>query len=417
MTDLLSVADVTVSFGETSVLDDVSLSLDSGEFVGLVGPNGAGKTTLLRAINGVIDVDSGSVRVHGDDRNSCSTREWSRRVATVPQDTSVSFAFKAEDVVEMGRTPHRNRSQFGSTETDRRRVADALDRTDTTRFRDRPIDELSGGERQRVFVARALAQDTPLLLLDEPTASLDINHQVEVIDLLRELVGDGRGALAAIHDLDLAARFCDRIALLHDGQIQACGDPETVLDPADLDSAFATTTAVATNPVTGTPTVTARSGSGDGDRSVHVVGGGRIGAQVISRLADAGHTVSAGVLREGDVAAETARTLDGGLVTTPPTGETRPDAVADALALAERADVVVLADAAVGPRQWTLDVAESAPTAVLVEDRPIEKRLQADQRARERYEALRERGRVATVESVTDAVAAAQRQVERAADD
>jgi iron complex transport system ATP-binding protein len=417
MSRLLSVEDVAVRFGETAVLDDVSLSLKSGELVGLVGPNGAGKTTLLRAINGVIDVESGSVRVSGDARETCSTREWSRRVATVPQDTSASFAFDVEAVVEMGRTPHRNRSQFGSTEIDRRRVEDALERTDTAQFRDRSIDELSGGERQRVFVARALAQDTPLLLLDEPTSSLDINHQVEVLELIDALVGDGRGALAAIHDLDLAARFCDRIALLYDGQIQAAGDPETVLDSGDLDTAFATTTAVGTNPVTGTPTVTARSGSGDGDRHVHVLGGGRIGARAIATLADAGHTVSAGVLRDGDVAAETARTLGATVVTTPPTGETQPSAITNALALAERADVAVMADVTVGPRQWTLDVSEAAPTAVLVEERALDERLQAGQRSRERYEALRERGRVTSVESIPDAVEAARQQIERAADD
>jgi len=417
MTDLLSVEDVTVGFGEAAILSDVSLAVDAGAFVGLVGPNGAGKTTLLRAINGVLELDTGSVHVQGDAIEECSTREWSQRVATVPQDTSVSFAFRVEDIVEMGRTPHRSRSQFGSTETDRRQIADALDRTDTTQFRERPIDELSGGERQRVFVARALAQDTPLLLLDEPTASLDVNHQVEILGLVRDLVGEGRGALAAIHDLDLAARFCDRIALLHDGSIRAFGSPEDVLDPAVLDEAFATRTAVSTNPVTGSPTVTARSTRDDGDRRVHVLGGGRLGARAIATLDAAGHTVSAGVFRGGDVAAETAATLGVSPVTTPPTGEVGPGAIARAHELADEADVVVLADVTVGSRQWVLDVAESAPAVVLLEDRPIEDRVLAGERARARYETLRDRGHLADIESVPLAVAEAKRELERFADD
>jgi len=417
MTDLLSVEDVTVGFGEADILDDVSFAVDTGEFVGLVGPNGAGKTTLLRAINGVLGLDSGSVHVQGDAIEKCSTHEWSQRVATVPQDTSVSFAFRVEDVIEMGRTPHRRRSQFGSTETDRRQIADALERTDTQQFRDRPIDELSGGERQRVFVARALAQDTPLLLLDEPTASLDVNHQIEILGLVRDLVGEGRGALAAIHDLDLAARFCDRLALLHDGAIQAFGPPEDVLDPAVLDEAFATRTAVSTNPVTGSPSVTARPTRGDGDRRVHVLGGGRLGARTIATLDAAGHTVSAGVFREGDVAAETAATLGIASVTTPPTGEVGPGAITAAHDLADEADVVVLADVTIGSRQWVLDIAESVPAIVLLEDRSIEDRVLAGERARTRYETLRERSHLTDIESLPLAVAEAKRTLERLADD
>ena len=417
MSDLLSVEEITVGFGEAGVLDGVSLSVDAGEFVGLVGPNGAGKTTLLRAINGVLDPGAGTIHVEGHARDACSTRQWSQRVATVPQDTSVSFAFRVEDIVEMGRTPHRSRSQFGTSESDRRRIVDALDRTDTARFRERSIDELSGGERQRVFVARALAQDTPLLLLDEPTASLDVNHQVEILELVRDLVGEGRGALAAIHDLDLAARFCDRLALLSDGRIRAVGPPEDVLDPGVLDEAFATSTTVTTNPATGTPTVTARTDRGDSDRRVHVLGGGRLGARAIATLDAAGHTVSAGVFREGDVATETASTLGASAVTSPPTGEVGPDAIAAAHDLASGADVVVLADVTIGSRQWALDVAESVPSVVLLEEQPLEARVLADERARDRYQTLRERGRIAENKSLPLAVAEAQTHLQRPADD
>ncbi|MCU4718487.1 ATP-binding cassette domain-containing protein [Halapricum hydrolyticum] len=424
MSGLLSVSDVSVAFGEARVLDSVSLSVRRGEFVGLVGPNGAGKTTLLRAINGVREPDAGTVSVDGDRQADCSAKAWSRRVATVPQDTSVSFAFRVEDVVEMGRAPHRRRTQFGTSERDRRRVEDALELTNTVDLRDRRIDELSGGERQRVFVARALAQDTPLLALDEPTASLDVNHQVEILRLVRDLVGDGRAGLAAIHDLELAARFCDRLALLSDGVIRAVGPPETVLRSGALDPAFETTTAIATNPVTGTPTVTAGADIDEGRatvvsdaRRVHVVGGGRIGSHAIASLRRVGHEPSAGVLRTGDVAFETAESLGVPIVTTPAAGPVDPDAVATAHELAGDASVVVLADVEIGPRQWTLDLAEGAPAVVLLEERSLSERLHSGDRARERYERLRERATIVDPGDVLSAVEAAAGPVEQPADD
>jgi iron complex transport system ATP-binding protein len=262
VTDALEVRDVSVALGSVAVLDDVSLSVDSGEFLGLVGPNGAGKTTLLRTVNGVLAPDSGTVRIDGTDGTDLSARARSRLVATVPQDTSVSFDLTVADLVEMGRTPYRQRFGLGLTAADREAVEEALDRTATTDLRDRPVGAVSGGERQRAYVARALAQDAPVLLCDEPTASLDVNHQVNVLSLLSGLVEEGRTVVAAIHDLDLAARFCDRLALLSDGGIQATGTPESVLAGEALDEAFETATTVVTHPVTGAPTVTAH---GEGD--------------------------------------------------------------------------------------------------------------------------------------------------------
>jgi len=268
----LELDDVSVRYGDRTVLDGVSLSVRPGEFLALVGPNGAGKTSLLRTVNGLVTPDSGTVRIAGTDATTLSVRERARRVATVPQETSVGFDFPVRDLVAMGRTAHRSRFSRGG-ESDRAVVQRALDRTDTAGFADRPVGSLSGGERQRVVLARALAQAAPLLLLDEPTASLDINHQVRVLGLVSDLVhapadgsttGDGaadtpaeRTAVAAIHDLDLAARFCDRVALLADGGIQAIGPPAAVLDAERLRAAYDIETVVTENAATGTPTVTA----------------------------------------------------------------------------------------------------------------------------------------------------------------
>jgi iron complex transport system ATP-binding protein len=311
---VVDVTDLTVSYGETTVLESVALSVDRGELVGLVGPNGAGKTTLLRTINAVLDPDRGGVTVTGENVHALSAREASRRVATVPQETTVAFDFPVETVVEMGRTPYHGR--FSRDDDAEAAVERALERTDTAQFRERSITSLSGGERQRVVLARALAQETPALLLDEPTASLDINHQLRTLELVRDLVEiEETAALAAIHDLDLAARFCDRLAVLSDGRLLAVGDPETVLESGPLERAFGTETAVVANPITGTPTVTPISVADSRDRRCHVVGTGASTARVVAALHRQGFAVTAGAVPAGGVTATTAAELGVDVVT------------------------------------------------------------------------------------------------------
>ena len=344
---IVRVKNVALEFDEVSVLCDVSLDVAPGDFVGLVGPNGAGKTTLLRAISGALSPTKGRVIVDGKDVHALSSKESSRLLGVVPQDTTLSFSFDVRDVVEMGRHPHRSRFA-PPTRRDRELVDRALERTRTTHLADRSIEAVSGGERQRVILARAIAQDTPVLLLDEPTASLDVSHQVETLDLVRSLVDDGRTVIAAIHDLDLAARFCDRLVVLADGEVHRSGPPADVLTPGTLASAFDATAAVTPNPVTGTPTVTTfaagdgmvgerdgsvraypdrgnrdgpeRSLSESGDWEVpdctlpdrvHVIGAGTTAVGVFTRLDAAGIDVSIGPVPRGSVAAELAKTLGG----------------------------------------------------------------------------------------------------------
>ena len=336
---MIRVEGVELALGGTDVLEGVDLRAGEGEFVGLVGPNGAGKTTLLRCINGVLEPDGGVVTVDGQPVAETPSDAVSRRVATVPQDGSVAFDFTVERVVEMGRTPHRSRLDWsdGSDAVER-----AMERTGVARFRDRDVGSLSGGERRRVLLARALAQETPALLLDEPTASLDIDHQVRMLGLVTDLVNEGRTALAAIHDLDLAARFCDRACLLSEGTIRAAGPPADVLTADTLETVFGTAAAVGVNPATGTPTVTALRDRPERDLRVHVAGGGRAGARAASDLWRAGCAVSLGPVPEGDVAAETARGLECPVVTAPAFGEpATPDVAGELDRLLGRADVCV----------------------------------------------------------------------------
>ena len=347
---LVEVDGVSLAYSDATVLDGVSLSVASGEFVGLVGPNGAGKTTLLKTINSVLAPDSGSVRVGGEMVETLSSQAASRLVATVPQDTTVAFEFSVEDVVEMGRTPYHGRVSGDADATNA--VERALERTETTQFRDRSVASLSGGERQRVVLARALAQETPALLLDEPTASLDVNHQVRTLELVRELVDtDGKAALAAIHDLDLAARFCDRLAVLADGDLLAVGPPETVLTREHLGTAFDTDAAILPNPATGTPVVTPLPSSSDLDLSVHVVGTGPATARTIAVLSAAGANVTVGAVPSGDVAATTAQELAAETVTAPPFATLDADVEARARDLLVAADVVALVEPVETPLQ------------------------------------------------------------------
>lgn len=256
---MIEISELSVERGGVKVLSDVSLAVERGEFLALVGPNGVGKSTLLKTVGGLLRPKAGRVLVDGHDVASLSARRIARLVASVPQETAFDFDFSVREIVEMGRTPYRKRLRRNPDPDGDERVEAALERTGTARFADRSVASLSGGEKQRVLLARALAQDAPALLLDEPTASLDINHQVRTLDLIASL---DETVVAAIHDLELAARYCDRVALLADGAVRAVGAPDEVFTAELLEPVFDVDVAVSENAVTGTASVTALSGDG-----------------------------------------------------------------------------------------------------------------------------------------------------------
>lgn len=228
---------VGIALGGNPVLRDVSLAVAPGEIVGLAGSNGAGKTTLFRVASRVLRPDHGEVRIAGRPIGELSRRELARQLAVVPQDVAVTFPFRAGEVVLMGRSPHLSGLGFESRhDVDTARCA--LEELGIAHLAERSMLELSGGERQLVLVARAFAQDPRVLLLDEPTAHLDLRHRTVVLERVRDFVADGRSALVVSHDLTLAARSVDRLGLLEGGVLRACGPPARVLTTENLRIVF-----------------------------------------------------------------------------------------------------------------------------------------------------------------------------------
>lgn len=346
---LITIENLSITRESTTILDGVDLTVEEGTLLGVVGPNGAGKTTLLRAIDGSISMTTGSVRVGDIAVESADATTISQQVASVPQNTSIAFNFDARTIVEMGRTPHQSR--LGSwTATDDKAVEEAIEQVDAGEFVDQSVTTLSGGERQRILLARALAQQTPVLLLDEPTASLDIHRQIQTLESVARLVEMGKTAMAAIHDLNLAARYCDVVCLLTDGSVTAIGPPAEVFTTSALADTFGGYPVVTTDLITGAASVTTlpenhsdRSDTTGNDQStetqhgedetvtnrsehrnqtvtqpvIHIIGHGQPVITAMSELVAAGYAVTIGPVPAESVTATTAHRIATSVITVP----------------------------------------------------------------------------------------------------
>ncbi|MDX3452991.1 ABC transporter ATP-binding protein [Streptomyces sp. ME02-8801-2C] len=246
---------VSIDIDSARIVSDVSLSIAPGEMVGLVGPNGSGKSTLLRSAYRVLRPTGGAVLIGGDNVWSMSAREAACRRAIVTQHTVLGAEFSVEEIVAMGRTPRKGMLDR-DTDQDRRTVEQALDDVHMRWAAQRSFATLSGGEQQRVLLARALAQEAGLLILDEPTNHLDVRAQFEVLDLLRHL---GMTTLTALHDLDHAVSYCDRVAVMAEGRLVAVGEPTEVLTPELVHDVFGVRAVLDTHPITGRPRITVAS--------------------------------------------------------------------------------------------------------------------------------------------------------------
>lgn len=234
----LSVQGVSFSYKSDDVVSDISFDACEGQIVGILGPNGSGKTTLLKCINRVLSPRTGTVLINGVDYWKQSRKQIARQIGVVPQSANINFPFTALDIVMMGRSPELERFER-ETESDLDIVREAMEMTNTAFLAERPMDQLSGGERQRVIIARALAQRPKVLLLDEPTLHLDVNHQMEILDLISRLAREERMLVIIVtHDLSLAARYCDDLILMRQGRIVSAGDVVQVLTRENMIKVF-----------------------------------------------------------------------------------------------------------------------------------------------------------------------------------
>ena len=309
----LEVDNLEYGYDNSLTLKGISFHVEKGEFLSIIGPNGSGKSTLLKTLNRLYKIKSGTILIESRDINDYKSRDMAKKIALVPQDTSIDYEFSVEDVVMMGRHPYKGRFQKEDQE-DLDIIYEAMEMTNTLKLRDRLITEISGGERQRVFIAKALAQKPSIILLDEPTSHLDINHQMDILNLLKTL-NEQRGMtiVLVIHDINLAARYSHEIILLNAGKIQRKGTPEAVITNENVEIAYNLKVAIEKNKYTNTiyltPIEIPHIAANNNLKRIHIICGGGTGQDVINQLYYKGFKLSLGVLNVGDSDWELGKSL------------------------------------------------------------------------------------------------------------
>jgi iron complex transport system ATP-binding protein len=349
------------------ILQSVNRRLDDGEFVGLIGPNGAGKSSLLRLLSGFSVAQAGSVWLLGQLLAGYSSRDRAKLIAAITQESPTELPYTVREIVTMGRYAHQ-RALTNLSNRDAQAINAAIARVGLEAQADQFYDTLSGGEKQLTMFARVLAQDTRMLLLDEPAAGLDLSHEHQLCAMLQELSRQGRGVLMALHHLDVAAEYCNRLVLVSGGQVVAEGLPETVLSKTNLARYFTTTVHIGRNEATGSVTVqhVAPKRAPSGPR-LHLFGG--IGSAVLPTrlLVNLGYRLSGGVAHEFDADARLWQHLDLPRVLTPAFSLIDDQAFAAASVLIQEAEVCLWCDPPLGfANRRNLDLAATAKRLIVV---------------------------------------------------
>ncbi|MFO7815457.1 MAG: ABC transporter ATP-binding protein [Halanaerobiales bacterium] len=351
---MLKLEDINFSYEKQQILHKINFHLEKDEFIGIIGPNGSGKSTLLKNISKLLNPDSGYIYLDKGLLNDYSYKELARKMAVVPQDTEVNFNFTVYDLVMMGRNPYQDR--WGRiTEKDKKKVEEALELTDTKKFKNKSIQKLSGGERQRVIIARAIVQEPELLLLDEPTASLDINYQRNIFDLISDLNQElEMSVLAVSHDLNLISQYCERLILLSKGNIHTMGKVEEVITKENISEVYNTDVDIKYNPMTERPYVIIiprkmnSQKRRDNDFMVHLICGGGTGKDIMNILNDLNIKVSCGVLNRGDSDWEEAKRLNYEVVEIPPFAPIDEDSVEKNKAKIKKSNLIIVSNTPFG---------------------------------------------------------------------
>jgi len=253
---IIKLEQIGFRYNEHWVLRNVSFAVKEGEFIGILGPNGSGKTTLLNVIDGILIPQEGEIWINETSCNKLKRGNLAKIIAVVPQESSMIFPFTVQEIVLMGRAPHLGKWRFEG-ETDFTIARQAMEMTDTLSLMNRSMNALSAGERQRVLIARALAQQPQIMLLDEPTAFLDIRHQIDFFDLIKALNKNRNLTVIGVtHDINLASSYCDRLILMRNGNVHCLGSPDEAITESHIREVYETNVTVDRNPVTGQPRVT-----------------------------------------------------------------------------------------------------------------------------------------------------------------
>jgi len=375
---MIQVERLAFAYGKTQVLQDINLTVQPGEILSIVGPNGCGKSTLLKLMRGQLPPGQGRILWQGQDIATLNRRALARMAAVVPQSTPVHFPFPVRELVMMGRYA-RQSGWWGASTTDHQAVERALAVTDTLHLAERPVTQLSGGELQRVLLARALAQDTPLLLLDEATSHLDLDHRLEMADLLVRLNREqGTTVVQISHDLDLAVETSQRILLMNGcGEVVSLGQPHEVLTTEHIRQVFRVEVQVETNPYSGAPRLysTRSISNWQAPPRIHVICGGGCGGELLRRLHVAGCQLSVGPLNRGDTDLELALALNLEVAKEQPFCPISAQALEESSILCRAADVLIIAPTVWGPGNLScLELAREAldrqQPVLLIDPRP-----------------------------------------------
>lgn len=357
--NILSVRDLSFSYNQRKVLNNISFEVKEGDFISILGPNGAGKSTLVNIISKVLRDYEGRIEIRGKDVRGLSSRDIAKIVGVVPQYTNPGFSFTVAEMVMMGRHAHISRFEVVKKE-DFAAVNEAMVKAKILPFEKRKFTELSGGEKQRVVIAQVLAQDSSILLLDEPTSHLDINFQIEFINLFLDLnQKEDKTVIGVFHDINLALQSGGKIMLLKEGSVFGFGSGEEIVSRANIKNVFGSDVFVGRNPVTGklyvspifSPEVdwSIISKPGSKNLKIHIIGGGGAASPVINLLHNSGYRVSCGVINALDTDLDTAQILEIPYVTEAPFSPISPDSQNRNLEFIRLSDAVILPSVEFGP--------------------------------------------------------------------
>lgn len=387
---VLAADKLEVRFGTKVILHDITFGVEQGEFVGIIGPNGAGKSTLLRSLRGMHPASAGEVRVCGQAVHTLHDKQMARIIAYMQQEVNVGFGFTALEVVLTSRYPYLAWWQ-NEGEEDYRIARRYMNFTGVDTLADKVMQQISGGERQRVLLAKVLAQETQLIFLDEPTASLDLVYQEEIFRYCQVMCQRGKTVLIIAHDIKLAAKFCSRLILMAEGTVAADGIPREVITAKNLEKTYGLHSAVFINKVTGNLDIHTYAAAQDtlGQKRVHVIGGGGSAGNIMRILHEKDYKLSGGVLQQGDTDADVALAFGVDAVVSPPfsciedsLGKANFEKIADA-------DWTVLSNLHYGEQNLdNLQAAFTARKLIVIEDSPIEQRDFTGGKAQALYQEL-----------------------------